>query len=441
MSSPSLLSERGGSRPLRIFAAWLGRGLDRATLGRVVVAAVVVRVIWLLICPADPLSSDTLIYHQGATSLAAGRGFLDASGQPQGWWPVGYPALLAPFYRIFGARPTVAHAVNVLLAALTVAGIHRLALLLFGERSARLAALSFALHPTFILFASCVASENAMIPAVVWLAWLFARVGRDERAWRLSAAAGLVLGGAVYVRPTSGALLAAPVLLGLLRRERGLRVAGRAAVVGAVALAVLWPWGLRNERAFGVFSVTSMNGASNLWMGNHPGSDGGACTLPGDLEEGPVVPRERLLRQQALRFIGEHPGTYLTLVARRLWLTLRSDTAAVEWNASRITERFGSRAITGFKALTSGVYYLLVAAAIAAARRRRRAGRDWRDRYLAGLLALLALPFVLIVGGNRYLLPLLPFLAVWAAALLATSQARQAEVAMPAQDDAGRAMV
>ena len=67
-------------------------------LATIVAIAAVLRLAWLWFCPNEPIS-DQLVYHQAATAIASGQGFVEPNGQPHGWWPVGYSAALAPFER------------------------------------------------------------------------------------------------------------------------------------------------------------------------------------------------------------------------------------------------------------------------------------------------------------------------------------------------------
>ena len=85
------------------------------------------------------------IYHQAAIALARGEGFVETSGQPHGWWPVGYSAALAPFYWLFGEAPRVGHVANLVFGLAAVFALHRLA---FG-----LAGPAVAAHPGDVLVA------------------------------------------------------------------------------------------------------------------------------------------------------------------------------------------------------------------------------------------------------------------------------------------------
>lgn len=394
----------------------------KVDLPRIVLLALALRGLWIAVCPNQP-TSDTFMYHDLAVHIAAGQGFIDQYGQAQGWWPVGYPMILAFFYRLIAPGPTVAHLANVVLGLMTVMGVHRLARDLFGERAGLAAALAVAVYPTLILYTTCIAAENAVLPAVAWLAWMFARIGSSVRPrWGLTAAAGLLLGAATYIRPTMLLLLLGLPALGLLRKGRVPRwhpvhVLGRAAVVGAVALLLLVPWGVRNQHLFGKFSLVSLNAGANLWMGNHPGATGGYVPFPKELEALPLVDREAEFTRRAVDFIVQNPGEYLLLIAKRIWVTLRSDTIAVAWNAVGIERTLGAGAAFPLMVLCTLGYYLVVGAMLwVVIERRRRRWMSWRDHYLAMMLVLLAAPFVFIVGGNRYHLPLLPLMAVWTSA-------------------------
>lgn len=400
--------------------------LDRLDARWIVLIALGLRLGWLLFCN-NPTTSDTFIYHDSAIHIAAGDGFLDESGNPQGWWPVGYPALLAPFYRIFGASTRVAHVVNAFLGALAVFGVFKLGRSLFGERAGRAAASIVAIYPTFVMYTTCIASENAVLAGLPWLLWLFVLAARTG-SWPLTALSGVLLAAGAYVRAPTLFVAATLPLLALLFRRGWIDAAARGALVVAVAVALLVPWGLRNQRAFGRFSLVSMNGSSNLWMGNHPGSNGGYAPLPDEFEGVPLVVREDELGARAKRFIKEHPGQFAVLTVKRLWLTLRSDTIAAEWNTRGMQQRFGRNVAVPAKMLCTAAYYLLWVGALSAlVMRARRRLWGWQDWYLLALVGLLAFPFVVIVGGNRYHLPMLPLLAIWTSAHLAkvepTSQA------------------
>lgn len=382
----------------------------------VLVVALVARLLWFVLCPNQPVS-DQGIYHNAALEIAQGHGFLDERGQPLGWWPVGYPALLGATYATFGAAVFVGHALNVLLGVGTVVALWALARRLFGPTVAWWAALLAALHPTLVLYTTVLATEHPFELGAVLAVSLMTRCFGAERSLVWAIVTGLVLGGLTYVRPTALVLLPVALVFAWPERRQFGRTIARLATMGIVAFAVLVPWGVRNQNAFGVFSLTSLNAGSNLWMGNHVGSDGCYTELPGWTANAPLVERENRLRDEAVQYIKSDPRAYGKRCLRRTVATLRSDTIAVVWNENGIAARLGTWAVGPLKALCTGVHALLYAAALLGMAWRLVRGRLTRsDFVVVATLAMLAVPFVFIVGGNRYHLPLIPFVILAAVA-------------------------
>jgi 4-amino-4-deoxy-L-arabinose transferase-like glycosyltransferase len=218
--------------------------------------------------------------------FSEGLGYVDADGNPAGYWPVGYVALLGAFYAIFGTSLTVAFLMNALLGGVTIACTHGLARTLFGPAAGRAAAWIVALLPTLILYTTCIASENAVLPGLLAGVWLMAipasRAGPEPRAGLrgrlvLDAAAGVVLAATAYVRGTAIPFALMPLALAPRPPSQAIF---RASVVAACVVVLLLPWGERNRDAFGTFSLTSINAGANIWMGNHEGTNGMAAELP-----------------------------------------------------------------------------------------------------------------------------------------------------------------
>ena len=88
---------------------------------------------WIAVAP--PLQSDGLSYFTMARNLAQNGVLLDNYGL-QIFYSAGYPLLLTPFFAMFGASVTTVLAVNLLLAALSLWLIHRIALMLSGLSTA-----------------------------------------------------------------------------------------------------------------------------------------------------------------------------------------------------------------------------------------------------------------------------------------------------------------
>ena len=282
-----------------------------------------------------------------------------------------------------------------------------------------------ALNPTLVMYTTCIASENAFMPGVagfLLVSSLSARASGLGGSVALSAAAGVAGGIVGYIRATI-AMVGAVVPVVMLRYTRNLRrsilLTGTVAVFAGLTLA---PWAMRNHAEFGVFHPFSLNGSSNLWMGNHEGTTGGYAPLPAHVVVLPLTEREEVLGREAREFILGDPLRYLRLSAHRLLVTMRSDTIAVTWNSPGI----GNPPLeTALKVLTTGFHYALWAVVLASVAwavrgmvRVKFKTIPWDDVICWVALVSLIFPAVFIVSGNRYHLPLIPMASILACSFI-----------------------
>ena len=211
---------------------------------------------------------DGHYYHFGAERIARGLGYSEdvlSHGhllwKPWVHYPVGYSALLGFFYRIFGAELVIAPVINALTGALLVAVVHRLARYYLRSDRARVAAGLCAMHPGLIAYSAVVMTEP-LAALLLLSAGLCALHFRGR--WQAIVFAGALLGLATLVRPAS--LLAAPLLI-FTQQRPAWQAALRAAAASAIALAVVFPWTLRNCQRLDGCVLVSTNGGWNLAIG------------------------------------------------------------------------------------------------------------------------------------------------------------------------------
>jgi 4-amino-4-deoxy-L-arabinose transferase-like glycosyltransferase len=408
------------------------RGLARARSSGAaapLLGALVVRLFWIALCPNVPMS-DSEIYHDGARSILNGAGFAYAAGDPIGFWPVGYSAALAVVYALFGVKLGAATAFNLLAGLLTVYATYALGRELYDRRVGVLAAWAIALYPSFIVYPTVLASENLYIPLWICAVWLAVRAQRSPRGTLVIAACGLVSGVATLVRPTAFVfpmvVVAAALLFG--RGNLAALAAKHTVIVCALVIGMSFPWALRNQRVFGEFSFTPFNGGVVLWVGNHPGADGqnvmeGEVYANFDSAEAvklPLPERDRRHARAAIDFIKKNPLEFAKLVVLRAFHTMKNETIAIAWNYLGVRKSLGESAVLPLKIVTSVGYGLLMVAAAAAFVRmlqRRSAGR--RELYLLVATLAASIPFLVVLAMDRYHFPLIPLVAVFAAAFFA----------------------
>jgi 4-amino-4-deoxy-L-arabinose transferase-like glycosyltransferase len=384
--------------------------------------------------------SDQVIYHDGAIAIAEGKGFSYASGNPVGFWPVGYSGALAVFYLLFGPHIGVAFAFNLLCGLASVYVTYALARELYDERVGAWAAFAIALYPSFIAYVTVIASENLYNPLWIAAIWLAIKAQRGRHDTALMLACGLASGVATLVRPTAFVFPMVVVAAGLLfGRSVGVTVR-HTAIVCALVIGLSLPWAFRNQRVFGEFSFTPFNGGVVLWIGNHPNADGQNIAVEDMLDEFsseeaakiPLPVRNRRLQKVAVDFIKQNPLEFVRLVVLRTFHTLKSETIAIAWNDIGVRKRLGEGALLPLKIATSVGYALLMlagAAGLLRILRRRAFGRAEILLLVASLAA--SIPFMVVLGMDRYHLPLIPLVAIFAATLRRADSDRAVDADRP----------
>jgi 4-amino-4-deoxy-L-arabinose transferase-like glycosyltransferase len=277
-----------------------------------------------------PPADDGRYYQAFAERLSRGEGYTwlwpDGVVTPAAHYPVGYPALLAPLYAVFGASPVVAMSANAVIGALGVVAVHRIARSVASAGPALFAGLVAALHPSLVAYTPALMTEGVTAALLALLGAASISLSERPRSLVGTIALGLGAGFSVLVRPQS--LLLLPVL-GALSRARGdvrARLAG-ALAVSLVALMVCLPWTLRNCRQMDRCVFVSANLGWNLLIGSADGATGSFVPLEqlGVPEQCRTVygeaEKDRCFGRAGVQNVLDSPGRYLALVPNKLLAT------------------------------------------------------------------------------------------------------------------------
>lgn len=237
--------------------------------------AFVARVLYVGVGPGFAVQpySDSVDYHRLAVHLAHGLGFTlgqEGSLYPTTFRPPLLPALVAPFYALFGPHYMVALVVQAAFGALTVPVVAALAAETVGPRPARVTSPLVALWPVLVFFASALGTETLALLLVAVSLLLAVRTFRRGGVV-LALGAGLAFGLAALARPTALPLAAAAWawLLALAPRPFGARARETTVLALGVALCVL-PWTLRNRAVTGRPVLVTSGGGAALFDSNNP---------------------------------------------------------------------------------------------------------------------------------------------------------------------------
>ncbi|WP_394841628.1 glycosyltransferase family 39 protein [Pendulispora brunnea] len=344
-----------------------------------------------------PPSADGTYYHKLAVRLAEGHGYTwlwpDGAVTYAAHYPVGYPALMALGYALFGVHPVVAMVQNALLGAAMAWATHVLVEPIVSRgvhpRAPFLAALGVGLHPALVPYTAALMTEGTTT-ALLTVAAAFASRARGVSAprrvvpWLL--AAGITMGIATLVRPQS--LVLAPAL-GVLALARSFSWRARAAAAGAVlgvTLLCCAPWTLRNCMHMHRCALVSVNAGWNMFIGEETRS--GAWEEARFPEECSTVwdeaEKDVCLERVARRRIREAPAAWFAKMPRKLAVTLDYFGAAPWYLRTANASAFSERAKLALGTVETVVSRLLLVFALAALAFRPGPRRNLRR--LTGLL-------------------------------------------------------
>ena len=385
--------------------------------------AFLLRLAWALIVPVEPVS-DSSMYHTFAREIAAGRGYRFPNDNLTVYWPAGPAALYGLLYSIFGPSGWVVAAINIVMGTATVGLIGVLGFRTFGEKAGLLAGLLAAIWPLWIQFSTVLSSE---LPFVLLICGALVVYGthRIPDAIRVIVYTALLVA-AAFMRPTAIPLILILPALRFIYTRSFKQTALDLVLAIVVAGALFTPWALRNQAVFGSPVLVSANFGANLWMGNNPDSIGGYMPLPDKKFRNEVV-RDEYFKDKAFSFIKDNPKQYIMLCIQRIQHSFSRETIGVAWNKLD----FSPRIVTIIKAGSSGYWLLVFALAIAGAIRFVWSNpiRIFEPMILiSGLFMAVA---VLVVGQDRYHMPLMPFVAIFAAYFIDTCIFQSKRMSIP----------
>jgi 4-amino-4-deoxy-L-arabinose transferase-like glycosyltransferase len=282
--------------------------------------------------PETPIA-DAADYHQLATSVAAGRGYVNTAGDPTAWRPPAYPAFLSLIYRITGPSVMSATLVQSFVGALTVLLLMLFASTILSHAETVIAGVIAALYPGLVWLPRLLLSENLSLLLILITFWAIAMYLTSRRLWWL------VLFGAVGGLNTlvRGGNLVLPMMLGagllIVALRRGAADWKRTFTGLLIAIAafvvVLTPWTVRNYRVFHRFvPVATQEGLTlygSYWpptkngrfiWGTLPGTEDANIAAANQLRDEPAA--SKYLQHVTFERLREQPGYFFRVIPSKM---------------------------------------------------------------------------------------------------------------------------
>ena len=213
---------------------------------------------------------DEQHYHMLALNLLRGHGFAWEPGHLTSIRPPLYPAFVALIWKMTGTESVLAiRMAQVFLALANVYLVYRLGLLLFDRRVALLAATGLCLYPSLLAFNVFMLTEALFTLLLTSMVWGVVILLRTKSAW-VALGTGVVLGLAALTRSVLWpfpAVLCPFIFLAMPGSWQ--RRFGIATLLLAGYAFVLAPWVIRNTRLQGVVTIVDTMGGITLRMGNY----------------------------------------------------------------------------------------------------------------------------------------------------------------------------
>jgi hypothetical protein len=230
-----------------------------------------------------------------------------------------------------------------------------------------------------------------------------------SRGWKITS--GFLWGLASLTRE-SGLLILLGLFLWLVYRRRSWRAGLRTWLpTGIVAVLVILPWTVRNYVVLERFVPIATNGGVNFYIGNNPeatgsfnwamapGAEWNKASATGFYE----TEASRLGYEHGLRFIVQNPGKEALLLAKKLWYVYKTPHGTIDFSESK------AETVTKILWLAMYVGLFLACFIVAPFLFRKQAGA-LSLYYIA--IAALTVPCLVAFGATRFLVSIIPFMAL-----------------------------
>ena len=378
-----------------------------------------------------------------ARALVTGYGYADpfanafaAHTGPTAWLPPLYPLLMAAVFKLFGiytaASAWVLLAINCALSAATACAVWELGFRFAGASNARWSGWLWALYPAAMQYAVRWLWEMTLTTALfAWVLVLALRMRAEPGRNPVSRWAWFGLAWGFIALSNSTLLLFLPICgLWLLIGAPTRRSFAGALLAGAIFLALLAPWTLRNQRVFHAFIPLRGNFGAELYMGNGPGATGFLMEYNHPFQSAQQlhlyasmgeVAYVKMRGNAAKTFIADYPTLFLANTLKRVYFFWVSVPHAQEKHEAGEYFRVLDYSFLSFAGLLG----------LAVALYRRVPAADlWAWAFL-----LLPLPYYVVTVHARFRHPLEPLICVLAVYLF-QSAGKQGGV-IPSTEDAG----
>ena len=336
--------------------------------------------------------------------------------------PPFYPYLLSMLYGMFGPAIRNIQLIQSLLGVITAVTVLGLGRRIWTPKVALGGALVVALWPVLPFFETQLLAETwTTLLTLLALERLLVRQGNDwaSPGFMRTAVAGLLLGTAALGRPNLMLLIVAIAVWIAWEKGRLKQWRLSLVIIGFAVLPILMPMS-RNASVAGEFVPISANLGANLVTGHRDGADGISAIPVGllwdDLQleckqagQGSAATSSRYLTSRALGWMSKHPGQTVELLGRKILVLISGWEARNNIGAQWLAREHGVTMLSRWWPSTWLIMPFAIMGLLVAVRGRGAS-------LLAITIAVQVISILPFFANARFRLPVLPLLALFAAA-------------------------
>jgi hypothetical protein len=386
------------------FFSFLLKLSDKRLLVIILTLSVIIQLLILVFVHTIPIS-DSTYYIRLSQQLYSNGSYLNESGNPTSFWPIGLPAYLTFLKLISDNNLLLTKLMNIVFSTLYILLLFSLFKNEFSKKGKIAFLFSFMFFPNNLFNANIIMTEY-LFSFLLWLI-IFILVRFNNSSLYLCLI-GIISGLMSYLRPIG--LLLPVIFLFYFYRNYGIKSALlKAAGVVVIMILMLSPWVYRNYMVFHRFIPVSTSGGINFLMGNHKFSNGGLnFNFEYDFNNPDEPLEEQKAYQKAFMDILDDPGGAILRIPGKIFYSYFRGDSSITW-ALKSTENYIAPIFLSFIFFSTNFYFYLVILLSIFGLVLRNTIKNGKLKMLFLYVYLFIVIIIMIyVGSERYIIPLLP---------------------------------
>jgi len=250
----------------------------------IILIGICLRGLWIKCVPTLPVS-DFLLYHKGAISMLQGSGFR-IYGYLSAYEPIGYPALLALIYKIFGVNILIAKLANLVLSTGSMILVYFIVKKSLKSNTIALCAMVLiAILPLNIVYTSVLSTEITFTAFYLVVIYMMLLRNKKISGYILL---GIILGILSLIKPYMMVFQFVVFMLEVVDTRKLKKPFVNLIIITVFMGITIVPWTIRNYRVFNKVIPISTNGGYNLYVNNNPFATG-AWQNPFKIPQSPLA--------------------------------------------------------------------------------------------------------------------------------------------------------